>query len=160
MVEIFSEKVKVDEHLWRLFIEKRLYIQILLVKKEYIVSLSVAQVTVTVSAFFPTFLRTEAFHGHVQINSTTAIWSSSFDLRHFTDFLLLSTEKGLDNESVIRPSVTWKNLSTRVFTPKRSFCCLPDRVGFLNISVFSRTLTQSSSEKILLYYMSVFQIIV
>ena len=55
------------------FIEKRLYIQILLVKKEYIVSLSVAQVTVTVSAFFPTFLRTEAFHGHVQINSTTAI---------------------------------------------------------------------------------------
>ena len=44
------------------------YIQILLVKKEYIVSLSVAQVTVTVSAFFPTFLRTEAFHGHVQIN--------------------------------------------------------------------------------------------
>lgn len=56
------------------FLSKNVFIiQVLLIKKEYIASLSVAQVTVTVSAFFPTFLRTEAFHGHVQINSTTAI---------------------------------------------------------------------------------------
>lgn len=160
MVEIFSEKVKVDEHLWRLFIEKRLYNTSPADKGVYCQSLCSSGYGNCECLFSRSFARTEAFHGHVQINSTTAIWSSSFDLRHFTDFLLLSTEKGLDNESVIRPSVTWKNLSTRVFTPKRSFCCLPDPVGFLNISVFSRTLTQSSSEKILLYYMSVFQIIV
>lgn len=48
------------------FLSKNVFIiQVLLIKKEYIASLSVAQVTVNVSAFFSTCLRTKAFHGHV-----------------------------------------------------------------------------------------------
>lgn len=106
-----SKLTNTYDGIWRLFIEKRLYNTSPADKKGVYCQSLCSSGYGNCECLFSTCLRSNAFHGHVWINSTTAIWSSSFDLRHFTDFSLLSTEKGLDNESVIRPSVTWlKNI--------------------------------------------------
>ena len=65
MVESFQKRLKLTNTYDVLLSKNVFIIQVLLIKKEYIASLSVAQVTVNVSAFFSTCLRSKAFHSHV-----------------------------------------------------------------------------------------------
>lgn len=61
----FQKRLKLT-NTYDVFLSKNVFIiQVQLIKKEYIASLSVAQVTVNVGAFFSTCLRSKAFHGHV-----------------------------------------------------------------------------------------------